>query len=178
MPPEWSIPRLGANVGTNPHALVLMGPAGCGKSTVGQLLSEKLGRRFVDADDYHPHTNIEKMRAGDALTDEDRVPWLTSLRKLIHSEEASENLVIACSALRHQYRSTLASGERLVAFFLLDVPSDVLTKRLKERSDHFFSPELLESQMHALEPPTSEYRLDGTLTPERICQRIAELLSR
>src|SRR4051794_26344857 len=90
--------------------VVLMGVSGSGKTTVGKVLAEKRGWRFVDADDFHPAANVEKMSRGEPLTDEDRRPWLAALRRRIdEAAERGEDVVLACSALKHDYREYLRS---------------------------------------------------------------------
>src|SRR5690348_16273604 len=91
--------------------VVVMGVTGVGKSTVGMRLAEAIGGRFVDADDFHPPANVEKMRAGVPLTDDDRAPWLRSLNALLRESEArDETIVLACSALKDAYRRALSEG--------------------------------------------------------------------
>lgn len=181
MPPEWSLISPGANVGTLPDVIVLMGPAGSGKTTVGRALADTCARVFVDADDYHPEENVRKMRAGVALTDEDRTPWLARLQELIHGPSHTHGLtegglVLACSALRQPYRATLSLGPKSVAFFLLQVPVEELSRRLAARDGHFFPQALLDSQLQVLEPPSVESCLDGTLPVEALCKILLERL--
>src|SRR5512145_1834630 len=91
--------------------LVLMGVSGAGKTTVGRLLAEQLGWAFHDADDFHPAANVAKMRAGEPLTDADRLPWLDALHALLtRLAAAHESAVLACSALKASYRQRLGAG--------------------------------------------------------------------
>jgi gluconokinase len=146
----------------------VMGVAGSGKSTVGRLLADALGRRFIDGDDLHPPANIAKMSSGVPLTDADRAPWLEAIAaELARGGPA----VIACSALKRAYRERLPG----VRWFHLRVPRDVLAARLSERSGHFFPPALLDSQLAELEEP--EESVDGTLPPQRIAAAIGSATS-
>jgi gluconokinase len=163
--------QLGDNVGFETETLVVMGVAGSGKSTVGQSLAEHTGAHFIDADAHHPLTNIEKMRAGIALSDDDRKPWLSTLAGLI-IDPTHPRKVLACSALKDDYRSILRNGNHRVHFACLVVPQDELLRRLETRSTHFFKPELLDSQLRALEIPEGE-QFDGTLAVHAIVTLLA-----
>jgi gluconokinase len=133
---------------------IVMGVSGCGKSTVGKMLGEKLSLPFYDADDYHFPENIEKMENGIPLTDADRKPWLTLLANHIAQWESEGGAVLACSALKKNYRDILRSTTDGVAQFIyLKGDKALLTKRLKNRGDHFMPESLLQSQLNSLEPP-------------------------
>ncbi len=140
-----------------------MGVAASGKTTIGQALAATLGWRFVDADEYHSRGNVAKMRKGTPLTDADRAPWLAALHALIaRTLDRREPMVLACSALKNQYRQTLARGLPRVRWVHLTAPDPVLRQRLAGRSDHFARQNLLESQLAALEPPADALAIDAT----------------
>lgn len=164
--------------------VLLMGVSGAGKTAVGQRLADRLGWSFVDADDLHPAANVARMKAGVPLTDEDRLPWLLSVRAaMVEHAESGRSLVVACSALKHAYRELLfegpekqtgrqtgqdegkregtgeseAPGGRVeTRLVYLRAAPEVLERRLRERRGHFFDPGLLASQLETLEEPTGE----------------------
>lgn len=147
-----------------PPKILIMGPAGSGKTTVGRALASRLGVRFADADAFHTPLAIEKMARGDALTDADREPWLTALAA--HLRESQDGVVLACSALRARYRAVLEVGTPFsTRLAYLAVPVDVLRHRLEQRSGHFAGPALLDSQLATLEVPTAAETYDGTSPP-------------
>jgi len=136
--------------------IVIMGVAGSGKTTVGTALAVALGWRFVDADDHHAPAAIAKMARGEPLDDDDRAPWLDELRAIIDDGLArGRHLVMACSALKAHYRERLAGGEsgRRVRFAHLAGTPELFRARLAKRAGHFMKPEMLDSQLAALEPP-------------------------
>jgi gluconokinase len=143
--------------------ILLMGVAGAGKSTIGKALAVQLGARFIDADDLHPPANVEKMRRGEPLNDDDRVPWLEAVRQQLRG-----NVVLACSALKAQYRRTLNPTH--VVF--LEVPREALERRLRARTGHFFSAALLQSQLDALEVPTDAITVDATKSVDDVVDEI------
>jgi carbohydrate kinase (thermoresistant glucokinase family) len=133
---------------------IVMGVSGCGKSTVGSLLSEKLLVPFYDADDFHFPESIEKMSQGTPLTDEDRKPWLTLLANNIVQWESDGGAVLACSALKQSYRDLLSSTtDQVVQFIYLEGDQEVLSSRLRNRESHFMPETLLQSQFATLEVP-------------------------
>ena len=136
-----------------PVSVVVMGVSGTGKTTVGVGIAEALGCDFVEGDDLHPAANVEKMRSGTPLTDEDRWPWLRAVaRRVGEHEAAGTDLVITCSALRREYRDLLRDGHPSVWFAHIDTPHDVLVERLRRRQGHYMPGSLLDSQLAALEP--------------------------
>ncbi|HET7584500.1 MAG TPA: gluconokinase [Gemmatimonadaceae bacterium] len=161
---------------TEPTVIVVMGVTGAGKSTVGRLLAERQGWRFVDADDLHSPANVARMHQGIPLTDADRGPWLNRLAALVSDLIARhEPAVIACSALRRSYRRRIAGGHARVCFVHLDTPTRVIRERLRTRAGHFAPAELLDSQLDTLEPPAREEHaitLRSTGSPIEIVHRI------
>ncbi len=134
---------------------VVMGVAGCGKSSIGAAVAERLGALYLDGDDFHPAENIEKMSRGDALTDADRWPWL----KIVAEEAAkrSGTVLTGCSALRRAYREFLAaSAKEPVGFIFLDGSRELIAERMASREGHFMPLSLLDSQFAALERPSAD----------------------
>jgi gluconokinase len=153
--------------------IIIFGVSGVGKTTVGRLLARELGWQFLEADDFHPAANIEKMRSGRPLTDRDRWPWVDSLRKRIeHLLSAGENAVLACSALKRAYRDRLRASDE-VKFVFLCGDYALVEKQLRSRGRHFMNPNLLHSQFDDLqEPQTDEHAL--TVAVGRRPQEIVE----
>jgi gluconokinase len=148
---------LPAGAVTRPAVVIVMGPAGAGKTTVGLALAGALGWAFHDADDFHDAGARARMQAGVPLTDADRAPWLARLAALVAGVLAGGgSAVLACSALRRGYRAALVPPDAppgRVRLVHLDVPRAVLAARLTARAGHFAGPALLDSQLAALEPP-------------------------
>lgn len=131
--------------------LVVMGVSGAGKSTIGAALAQHLGATFVDSDSLHPQVNVEKMAAGNPLTDEDRWPWLA----LVGAELAGphpDGIIVACSSLKRTYRDAIRAIAPGAAFIQLSVDLPVLQGRVAQRPGHFMPPSLLKSQLETLEP--------------------------
>ena len=142
-----------------PLAVVVMGVSGCGKSSVGSLLAQRLGATFLDADDFHPPANVERMRAGIALTDAQRAPWLDALAaRLAAAHDRNEAVVLACSALKRSYRDALRRGAPGLTLVHLTGSPALLAERIGARSDHYMPPTLLPSQLATLEPPGDDER--------------------
>jgi gluconokinase len=155
--------------------VIVFGVSGAGKTTIGKLLAEDLGWRFLEADDFHPRANVEKMRGGRPLTDEDRWPWLERLREqIMRSLTSKENAVLACSALKRIYRQHLrVSGE--VRFVFLRGDYALIAERLRHRRGHFMNPALLKSQFADLEEPGAGedvLTVDLGRTPQELVEEI------
>ncbi len=159
---------------------IVMGVSGCGKTTVGKLLAEKLGLDFFDADAFHPISNIEKMAASIPLTDEDRYQWLLDINT--HIKESLDNghsIVFACSALKASYRTLLAQNiQDAIVWIYLKGDIDTIHLRLKNRSAHFMSPMLLQSQFDILEEPSLGIHIDTALDTDIIIQTIVKKLTK
>ncbi|PDS33710.1 gluconokinase [Rhizobium anhuiense] len=141
-----------------PHAIIVMGVSGCGKSSVGEKLAEALHLAFVEGDALHPAANVEKMSKGIPLTDEDRMPWLDLIGEDMQAPlDKSEGIIVSCSALKRVYRDRLRAAVGGNLFFVyLEGSKALLTKRMGERKGHFMPVSLLESQLATLEVPTGE----------------------
>jgi gluconokinase len=165
-----------------PAALILMGVAGAGKTTVGRLLAGRLNVRFIEGDLFHPAANVEKMRAGTPLTDEDRRPWLKAIAEEIGRCLAQgEGAVIACSALKRTYRDILVAGRAGVRVVHLQGSPALIQHRLDDRRGHYMPPSLLPSQFAALEPPDPDeaaITIDVSSAPETIVQAIVAALAK
>ncbi|XP_049908050.1 probable gluconokinase [Epinephelus moara] len=154
---------------------IIMGVSGCGKSSLGALLSEKLGWPLHEGDDFHPQGNIEKMARGEPLTDQDRLPWLLKLHEVIERERRSgSDALVACSALKRLYRQILLYGSKALAFssgpdqdilpptypdvFFIFLHGDynLIQQRMVARRGHYMKADMLRSQFDDLEPPSDE----------------------
>jgi gluconokinase len=157
--------------------VVLMGVSGCGKTTVGRMLALRLDWVFLDADAYHPPANVEKMRGGTALTDEDRWPWLDRLNSLLREQQAAgRHAVIGCSALKQKYRNRLADGLDCVRWVHLKGSFELIESRLRARRGHYMPPALLRSQFAALEEPADAIVVDVAPPAEQIAASLAARL--
>jgi carbohydrate kinase (thermoresistant glucokinase family) len=153
------------------RSIIVMGVAGCGKTTLGAALAGRLMRPFIDADDLHDAAARAKMAAGVALNVSDRAPWLARLNTALR---ATPDTVLACSALRAEYRDTLRAGMQQAPLFVyLHAPRDVIATRLASRAGHFFSPALLDSQFATLEPPADALTLDAAEPLAVLVERVA-----
>nr|WP_292960702.1 gluconokinase [Muricauda sp. UBA7809] len=156
--------------------IVIMGVSGSGKSKIGKLLSEQLDRPFYDGDDFHPKANVEKMASGTPLTDEDRKEWLIQLNKLA-IDHRRKGAIIACSALKKNYRSILRAGMgNSMVFVYLKGSFELIKSRLKKRKGHFMPMDLLKSQFDTLEPPFKAITVSIEKTPENIIKEIVKQL--
>ena len=160
--------------------IVVFGVSGVGKTTVSKLLARELGWQFLEADDFHPTANIEKMRSGLPLTDEDRWPWLNCLREQIEQLLfAGKNAVLACSALKRAYRDHLRVSDE-IKFVFLRGDYSLVEKQLRVRRRHFMNPDLLQSQFDDLEEPLPDENgltIEMGRTPEEIVARIEAKLN-
>ncbi|MCU1536354.1 MAG: gluconate kinase [Humibacillus sp.] len=133
--------------------VIVMGVSGSGKSTIAKGLSTLTGWEFAEGDAFHSDANVEKMRSGQALTDDDRWPWLESIGDWISAKEAAgESAVVTCSALRRVYRDLLRRGRPHVRFLHIEAPSALIQDRMEHRPGHYMPPSLLPSQLATLEP--------------------------
>jgi gluconokinase len=150
--------------------IIVMGVTGAGKTTVGTALAAELGWRFVEGDQLHPPANVAKMRAGIALADADRAPWLAAVHAIVtRAIDRREHVVVACSALKERYRESLRGSLHGVRFVLLRVSEEVAVARAAGRTGHFAGPGLVPSQFAALEAPSADtLTVDATPTPNRI----------
>lgn len=154
--------------------VVLMGVAGCGKSTVGKTLANRINAHFIEGDDAHSQSNIAKMKAGVPLDDRDRLPWLEALRQQIaESRKKHSHTVVACSALKTSYRKALNPDQSPdFHFAFLQISPSAAAERLKKRRNHYMPAQLLDSQFATLEPPTQALLLDGTLAIVELVQTL------
>lgn len=159
---------------------IVMGVAGAGKTTIGRELARRLGCRFFDGDDFHPADNVERMRRGQALTDQERGPWLARLAELIGGLIArNETAVVACSALKASHRTRLrAATDRTdeIRFIYLRLTPREAAQRIAGRKDHFMPQELVPSQFNALEEPSEALEIDATLPPADVVEAILDAL--
>jgi gluconokinase len=137
--------------------VIVMGVSGTGKTTVAKALSAAVGWTFEEGDSLHPQANIDKMSRGEPLTDADRAPWLAAIGRWIDRQAAkSEPSILTCSALKRAYRDELRAGRPQVRFVFLTGPRQLILERMEHRKDHFMRPEMLDSQLRTLEPPTPD----------------------
>ncbi len=159
--------------------LILMGPMGCGKTFIGKMLADRLGWPFYDGDDFHPAKNVEKMRAGIALNDEDRKLWLETLHARIqHWLEDGQNTLLACSALKQVYRERLGVNQSTVRTVYLKGSCELLRERIEGRQHPYMNKSLLKSQLDTLEEPKDGLSVDISPAPEVIVSTILENLER
>ena len=152
--------------------VVVMGVTGCGKTTIGRLLAERLGIAYAEADSFHPPANVARMAAGQALDDDDRNPWLVAIADWIRARRrAEEGGVVSCSALKARYRDLLREAHPRVWFLHLRADRGVITCRIAGRHGHFMPVSLIDSQFQALEPLRANEAglvIDASAPPEDI----------
>jgi gluconokinase len=151
--------------------VVLMGVSGVGKTTIGELVAQRLGWRYIDADDHHPKENIAKMAAGIPLEDADRWPWLDTLNRLLRNER---NVVIGCSALKESYRRRLLAGVQHALLVHLYGSKELIASRVAQRKHRYMPASLLDSQFATLEPPRRALKVDVAGDVERSVATIVE----
>jgi gluconokinase len=168
-------------VATRQAIVVVMGVTGSGKTTIGQLLAQRLGVVYAEADLFHPPANVAKMASGQALDDNDRYPWLAAVGDWISARSrAGEGGVVSCSALKYRYRDLLRQAYPEVWFLHLDVNRDLITRRVAGRNDHFMPVTLVDSQFQALEPLLPDEAgviVDASATPDDIVRTAVERLN-
>ena len=159
------------------YNIILMGVSGCGKTTIGEQLAEKLEIPFYDGDDFHPEKNVEKMRSGQPLNDQDRLPWLVNLAEQISAMNKTGGGIIACSALKQAYRNILIGAPGAdVTFVYLKGDRELIADRLSEREDHYMPPDLLDSQFDDLEEPEDAITVSIDQEPDEIVDEIFDRL--
>jgi gluconokinase len=158
--------------------IVVMGVSGSGKSTIAAMLVDRLGWEFAEGDEFHPRANVEKMRAGHPLDDEDRWPWLRSLAAWIgEHERAGRSVVVTCSALKRSYRDLLRDGHPSVWFAHLTTDPELIGERLRHRTGHYMPASLLESQLATLEPLADDEPGVSVPAAESPAMVVAEILA-
>lgn len=160
------------------YSIVVMGVAGCGKSSLALVLSQAHGLILIEGDDFHSPASQEKMRQGQALTDQDRAGWFQVLGEQLRAHAG--HVVLSCSALKKEYRDLLRAAVPGLRFVYLELGIDDAKQRVAGRgADHYFPPALVDSQFQALEPPWREalvLRLDATEQPEALKRQVADWL--
>ena len=161
--------------------IVVMGVSGSGKSTVAAGLVERLGWEFAEGDEFHPPANVEKMRAGHPLDDEDRWPWLRTLADWIgQHERAGRSVVVTCSALKRSYRDLLCDGHPSVWFAQVTADAELIRERLQHRTGHYMPASLLDSQLATLEPLQDDEpgaRISGAGAPDDVVDSLLTALN-
>lgn len=151
-----------------------MGVSGSGKTTVGQRVAGALGLAFIEGDDFHPRSNVEKMRAGRPLTNADRLPWIDALAAGINARPRDSDVIVACSALTQPVRKRLRAGVTdAVQFILLSADPRIIQERLLQRPQHFMKHGMLASQLAALERPADAIVIDVSRPLDEVCADVA-----
>jgi gluconokinase len=152
--------------------VVVMGVAGSGKTTIGIMLAEALGCPFLEGDALHPAANVEKMSRGIPLTDADRAPWLAAIREhILAALQKGQCLVVACSALKQQYRDFLSRGSHITWVYLKGT-QELIASRIEHRRQHYMKPGMLPSQFADLEEPGDALVVDISPPPAVILQHL------
>ena len=158
------------------HLYIIMGRAGCGKSSVAGALSARTGWPMIEADDHHSEANVEKQAAGIPLTDLDRADWIESMVRTIN-QSGDDHMLLACSALTPYVQDRFIKElSPQIHWFLIDVSREELARRLALRSDHFMPASLLDDQLNALSAPKDAHRINGEQSIEEICNQIRILI--
>jgi gluconokinase len=159
-----------------PIIIYIMGVSGSGKTTIGKKLFNRIGIPFFEGDAFHSTKNVEKMRTGHALNDNDRAEWLATINEIAKEQMISKGAIIACSALKEKYRKVLTSGITVpVIWVFLRGSFEMIQKRMKLRKDHFMPEALLASQFETLQPPNNAITMDIEDEPDDI---VDEIISR
>jgi carbohydrate kinase (thermoresistant glucokinase family) len=161
-----------------PRTLVVMGVSGSGKTTLSNLLGARLDYRVLDADDLHPAAHVEKMRAGIALDDAERLPWLGKVADWIGDQRAQHHgVVVSCSALKRHYRDLLRGADAEMVFVWLDVDRATLEHRIGHRRGHFMPVSLLDDQLETLEPPAADERAVRVVPKGPVEDTVAQVIA-
>lgn len=161
---------------TKARCLVVMGVSGAGKSTLASALGARLGIPYVDADDYHSPENIQKMRRGEPLTDEDRAGWLVTLRRLLDEREAAEGVVLACSALKDAYRLQLGVPSSTRGLVFIHIDPETARRRVARRTSHFMPMTLVEAQFATLQPPQDAITVEAAWPVHKAVRHVCDTL--
>lgn len=165
----------GAQVG--PTVLVLMGVSGSGKSTVAQELHRLLGWPFQEGDDLHPPANVEKMRSGQSLNDQDRMPWLAAIARWIDGQStAHQPGIVTCSNLKRAYRRVTIGDRQGVSLVYLKADRPVIEERLHQRVHQYMPPSLLGSQFDTFEEPEPDEHPITVAVHGTVAETVLDLL--
>jgi carbohydrate kinase (thermoresistant glucokinase family) len=157
--------------------IYIMGVSGCGKTTIGKLLSQKIAIPFFDGDDFHSAANIKKMKTGLPLNDEDRSGWLQKINELAFEQQQLKGAIIACSALKEKYRIVLNSGITKPVWIFLQGSYQIIFQRLQNRQGHYMPPALLQSQFDNLEIPANAFSINIANETATIVELILDKLN-